>query len=140
VSVALVQKRATPPVNGLVLNVGSNTIGNLLRQVGYTDSSTPLAANATFTGTGRVTTAQAYSRFCATAFADQAGTLFIDLSVDSGTTYRQIASVAVAAGAAQQLTTFVTGAAGAATLYRVRYTNGATLQGAFQLSSSFTAA
>jgi hypothetical protein len=114
-------------------------ISTLTRQVGYTDSSTNLAGAATFTGTGRASLAN-YTYFNATAFADQAGTLFIDLSVDTGTTYRQIRSVAVAANVAQTLVTPLTGLAGTATLYRVRYTNGATAQGAFQLTSSYTAA
>ncbi|OXE37448.1 MAG: hypothetical protein CGW95_01475 [Phenylobacterium zucineum] len=116
------------------------TISTLTRQSGFTDSSTVLAASATFTGTGRATTGANYVKFNAVAFADQAGTLAIDLSVDSGTTYRQIASVAVAANVAQVLSVPMTGLAGTATLYRVRYVNGATLQAAFQLSSSFTAA
>lgn len=114
-------------------------ISTLTRQVGYTDSSTNLAGAATFTGTGRASLAN-YVQFNATAFADQAGTLFIDLSVDTGTTYRQIRSVAVAANVAQTLTAPLTGLAGSATLYRVRYTNGATAQTAFQLTSSYTAA
>jgi hypothetical protein len=115
-------------------------ISTLTRQSGFTDSSTALAASVTFTGTGRATTGGNYSKFNAVAFADQAGTLAIDLSVDTGTTYRQIASVSVAANVAQVLSVPMTGLAGTATLYRVRYVNGATLQTAFQLSSSFTAA
>lgn len=134
------QVTATQPVSGtLGLSTGSATVGNLIRQSGFTDSSTALASSGTFTGTGRVTTGANYREFVATAFADQSGTLFIDLSVDTGTTYRNISSVAVAASIAQQLSVRVTGAAGAATLYRVRYVNGATLQGAFQLSSAFVA-
>jgi len=128
------------PISGTVaIGAGTASIGTLTRQSGFSDSSTVLAAAATFTGTGRVTTGANFREFAATAFSDQAGTLFIDLSVDTGTTYRAIASVAVAAGVAQQLTAQMTGAAGTATLYRVRYLNGATLQTAFQLTSAFLA-
>lgn len=118
---------------------GTANIGNLPRQSGFTDSSTPLAANATFTGTGRATTGANYPKFAANVFADQAGTLFIDLSLDTGTTYRTIKTVAVSANTAAEAVANVTGAAGAATLYRVRFTNGATLQTAFQISSAFIA-
>lgn len=146
VAVTLIQKRVVAPVTGVSLQANNQVIGsvnlgnaNLTRQSGFTDSSTALAANATFTGTGRVTTGANYAFFVANVFADQAGTLFIDLSVDSGTTYRTIKTQAVTAGTAAELVALVTGAAGTATLYRVRYTNGASAQGAFQLSSAFRA-
>lgn len=130
----------TNSIGTVILGAGAASVGNLTRQSGFTDSSTVLAASASFTGTGRVTTGANYSKFSASAFSDQAGTLFIDLSTDTGTTYRQVASLAVAANTGVTLSVPVTGAAGTATLYRVRYTNGATLQTAFQLSSAFTAA
>lgn len=122
---------------------GVSVSGNLTRDSGFSDSSTNLAAAATFTGTGRVTTGGNYAKFNGVAYADVAGTLFIDLSVDTGAIYRPVASIALAAqpvGFAAQLSVPVTGAQGAATLYRVRYVNGAGAQAAFQLSSSFSAA
>lgn len=116
--------------------------GNLTRDSGFTDSSTNLAASATFTGTGRVTGGQ-YSKFNAVAYADVAGTLFIDLSVDTGATYRPVKSIPLTAlpvGFGADLSIPVTGAQGTATLYRVRFVNGASAQTAFQLTSSFSAA
>jgi hypothetical protein len=132
---------ALPTSTSTIGNVTINgAIANVTRASGFTDSSTVLAASATFTGTGRATSGSNYSKFNAAAWADQAGTLFIDLSTDTGTTYRQIATLAVAANVGVTLTVPITGAMGAATLLRVRYVNGATLQGGFQISSSLTAA
>lgn len=151
VAITLVQKRNAAPVSGVSLaqsgatignvglNGGGNTIGNLTRVLPYTDSSTALGSAGVFTGTGRVTTGANYPWFRARALADQAGTLFIECSTDSGTTYRVAATVAVAAGVPAEIVTGATGAAGTATLYRVRYVNGGTAQGAFQLSSMFHA-
>jgi hypothetical protein len=143
VTVSLNQKRLVVPVSGISLSqsisgIGSIT-GNLQRVSPFTDSSTALGSAGVFTGTGRVTTGGNYPWFRARAFADQAGTLFIDCSVDSGTTYRVAATVAVAANVPAEIVTGATGAAGTATLYRVRYVNGGTAQGAFQLSSMFHA-
>jgi hypothetical protein len=92
------------------------------------------------TGTGRASTGANYARFVAAAFADQAGTLFVERSVDTGTTWRLAApGQAVAANECREVSVTMTGAAGAAVLYRVRYVNGATLQGAFQITSAFVA-
>lgn len=118
------------------LPAGTNSIGNIVRQSGFTDSSSVLAANATFTGTSR-TPATSWNRFVARAFSDQAGTLYIDLSLDTGATWQTIESVALTAGTSQKLSADLVGAVGAATLYRVRYTNGATLQTLFRLSSAY---
>lgn len=145
VAITLCRKRNALPWGPISLgsSSGNNTLGaiagNLTRLNGYTDSSTPLGSAGVFTGTGRVTTNPNYPWFCARAFADQAGNLFIDCSVDSGTTYRVADSIALAAGETKSLAVRATGAAGTATLYRVRYVNGGTAQGAFQLSSAFTA-
>ncbi|MBX9661924.1 hypothetical protein [Novosphingobium sp.] len=136
----MVQPGNLPTINQQVLlTSGSFTFGNLVRVNGFTDSSTPLSSAGVFTGTGRVTTNANYPWFCARAFADQAGTLFIECSVDSGTTYRVADSIALAAGETKSLAVRATGAAGTATLYRVRYVNGGSAQGAFQLSSMFHA-
>jgi hypothetical protein len=151
VSVVLSQKQQVAPVTGLSLAAGASALGSVSVTgtatvsgtinpgTGFTDSTTALAASATFTGTGRANSAAQYEFFAATAFADQAGTLFIDQSLDTGATYQPIASQAVAANGAANLVVRVCGAVGTATLYRVRYVNGATLQTVFRLSSGYSA-
>ncbi len=151
VSVVLSQKQQVAPSSGVSLAAGSSGIGsvsvsgtatitgNVNAGTGFTDSTTALAASAAFTGTGRANSAGQFAFFNTTAFADQAGTLFIDQSLDTGATYQAVASQAVAAGGAANLSLRMCGAVGTATLYRVRYVNGATLQATFRLSSSFSA-
>ena len=106
----------------------------------WSDSTTAQAASATLTGTARdVGVAAAanhrYSAFNASAFADQAGTLRIECSTDNTTWRRATADTAVAANAVVYLSVPVM-----ARYYRAVYVNGATLQGAFMLNTSFTAA
>ncbi len=145
VSVVLVLKRRPLNVVGTSLAGGSSSIGsvNVTGTVntnnGFTDSTSALAATATFTGSGRANSSAQYSYFTATAFADAAGTVFIDQSLDSGTTYHPITSGVVQSGGAQQLAVRTTGLYTGATLYRVRYVNGATAQTVFRLSSAFSA-
>ncbi|WP_421855096.1 hypothetical protein [Novosphingobium sp.] len=151
VSVVLSQKQQVAPATGISLAAGSSGIGsvsvigtttvsgNVNTGTGFTDSTAALAAAGTFTGTGRANSAGQYAFFNATAFADQAGTLFIDQSLDTGATYQAVASQVVAAGGAANLSVRMCGTVGTATLYRVRYVNGATLQSTFRLSSSFSA-
>jgi hypothetical protein len=151
VTVVLSQKQEVTPACGVSLAGGSSGIGsvtvsgtaavsgNVNAGTGFTDSTAALAAAGTFTGTGRANSAGQYAFFSATAFADQAGTLFIDQSLDTGATYQAIASQAVAANGAANLSVRMCGAVGTATLYRVRYVNGATLQTTFRVSSSFSA-
>lgn len=151
VAVTLAQKRQAAPATGVSLAGGAAALGSVSvtgtatvagttnTGTGFTDSTTALGASATFTGTGRATTTSSqYAYFHAVAFADQSGTLFIDQSLDSGTTYQAVASQAVTASAAAQLTAKITGAFAATTLYRVRYVNGATAQGTLRLSSAFS--
>lgn len=97
----------------------------------YTDSSTVLAANATFTGTSRDSgSTVGYGVFIASSYSDQAGTLFIEKSTDA-TTWRPAAQVATLAATPAELRIGIT------TRYnRVRFLNGATLQTAFLLTSS----
>lgn len=126
-------------VGNVVLATGSAQIGYVVNTLGYTDSSTVLAASATFTGTSRATTSLPYvSRFKARAFADQAGTLYIEQSLDTGTTWQVVATGSVVANIVVDLNVAVTGALGAANLYRVRYVNGATVQTLFRLSSCYS--
>lgn len=145
VSVVLGQKQQVAPISGLSLAAGSSAIGNVSvsgtvnQGTGFTDSTAALAAGANFTGTGRTNSAAQYEFFTATAYADQAGTLFIEQSLDTGATYQPVLSQAVAANAAANLVVRVSGAVGTATLYRVRYVNGAALQTVFRLSSGFSA-
>lgn len=145
VSVALTLKRRAINVSAGSLTasaaaIGSVTVSGTVNQnSAYTDSTTALASAANFTGTGRPSTLSQYSFFAAAAFADTAGTLFIDQSLDTGATYQPIASVAVAANTGQQLAVRITGGYTSATLYRVRYVNGATAQATFRLSSAFSA-
>lgn len=151
VSVVLSQKQQVAPSSGISLAGGAAVIGNVAVSgtatvsgtvnpgTGFTDSTTALAGGANFTGTGRANTAAQYEFFAATAFADQAGTLFIDQSLDTGATYQPILSQAVAAGGAANIAVRMCGVVGTATLYRVRYVNGATAQTVFRLSSGFSA-
>ncbi len=145
VSVVLSQKQQAVPIAGLSLAASSAVIGSVVATgtinpgTGFTDSTAALAAAASFVGTGRANSAAQLEFFTATAFADQAGTLFIEQSLDSGATYQPIMSQAVAAGGAANTTVRMSGAVGTATLYRVRYVNGATVQTVFRLSSGFSA-
>lgn len=145
VAVMLVLKRRPLNTSGTSLAGGSATIGGVTVSgtvntgLGFTDSTTALAASATFTGSGRANGSNHHAHFIATAYADVAGTLFIDQSLDSGGTYHPIASAAVTPGGAQQLVVNITGNYTSATQYRVRYVNGAAVQTVFRLSSAFSA-
>lgn len=98
--------------------------------VSYRDSTTALAAAATFNGTGRdIGTTLGYNTFCANATASHDGTLFIDRSADN-TNWSECARVAVTATAPGLLQVPIM-----ARYYRVRYLNGATLQTSFTLDS-----
>ena len=117
-----------------MLNFSTTTTANigLCAPVLYADTTTVLAASAAYTGTSRDGgTTPSYQRFCARAYADQAGTLTIQDSTDN-TTWRAVESIAVAAGETKTLNVPCL-----ARYYRVVYTNGATLQGAFRLTSGY---
>ncbi len=147
VSAVLVLKRRPISVAGTSLAGGTAALGsvsltgsfNMNTGSGYTDSTTALAASATFTGVARNNSLSQYSFFAATAFADAAGTLYIEQSLDTGATYYPIASVAVAPNVPQQLSARVTGLYLSSVLFRVRYVNGSAAQGTFRLSSAFSA-
>lgn len=98
----------------------------------YNDSVTPLAASAAFTGTVRDcgVSGGAVQRFTATAFADQAGTLYIDMSNDN-VTWRQAKKTPVVAGDSAELS-----AVAVTRYFRARFVNGAAAQAAFMLNSS----
>jgi len=117
---------------------------NASHGIWYDDSSTVLAANATFTGTSRdllvTATATAFTNVATfaeelrvSAESDQSGTLWVEVSRDN-TNWRRVKSVATAA---------VTGGGQYAEILlqpswryaRVGFTNGATLQTRFTIGS-----
>jgi hypothetical protein len=136
--------------NTPTLAAGTNRAGFVAGSgIWYDDSSTVLAANATFTGTSRDATVTA----TATAFAnaatfaeevrvsaesDVSGTLWLEVSRDN-TNWRRAKSVATAA---------ITGGGQYAEIvhapswryWRAGFTNGATLQARFSIGSLATAA
>lgn len=120
-----------------VAQSGTWTVRN---NIFYNESTTAQAASATVTGTSRdvgtaAAAAQQYTAFNAFAFADQAGTMRIEVSNDNTTWRRATADTAVAANTAVILSVPVM-----TRYHRVVYVNGATLQTAFMLNSSYTAA
>ena len=90
-----------------VLGSGTNRIGFMARAAVWTrESTTPVNANLTITGAAKTTfatssgtalnTSTSYGdKFAAAAGANVVGTLIIDASPDSGTTYYPVASVAL---------------------------------------------
>lgn len=117
-------------------NVSAANVDNIY----WNESVTAQAGGATVTGTARDVGigAGAFGRhaaFNAFAFADQAGTMRIEVSLDNVTWRRATADQAVAAGAALYLSVPVT-----ARWHRAVYVNGATAQGAFMLNTSYTVA
>ena len=102
----------------------------------YVDTTTPLAANATFTGSDRAMAA-GNSRFTADFYADRVSASVgarIENIVDSGVAYLPVAGDGVDPGIALQLTVIRTTGS-----YRVFYANGATAQTSlFRISSSQT--
>lgn len=129
----------TQPVNVMAMpTVSANAIAQ--NNIFYNDSVTAQAANATVTGAARDVAIAAgavhrYSKFSASAFADQAGTLRIECSNDNATWRRITADTAVAANTPVILSVPVM-----TRYHRAVYVNGATLQGAFMLNTSYTAA
>ena len=113
--------------------------GNTNTSIGYTDSTSALGAAAVFTGTSRILGSYGqFSYYNASAYADVAGTLYIDWSCDAGTTWQVLNSASVAAGASVQLSAALVGFS-SVNYYRVRFVNGAAAQATFRLATSFTA-
>lgn len=129
-------------VTGTVaLGAGSAQVGTVANtdNMYWNDSVVAQAAAATVTGAARdagaaVGVAHRYAQFNAFAFADQAGTMRVECSTDNITWRRVSVDVAVAASTPVILTVPVM-----ARYFRVVYVNGATIQTAFMLNSSFTA-
>lgn len=143
----------TQPYSSPVLNVQQATAASLAvtatisgtpvvaaqDNVFYNESTTAQAASATLTGTTRdvgvaAAAVHRYSAFNVMAFADVAGTVRIECSNDNTTWRRASADTAVAANAVVYLSVPVV-----TRYYRAVYVNGATLQTAFMLNTSFTA-
>lgn len=144
----------TQPYAAPSINVQQATAANLLTtatisgsptvvaqdNIFWNDSTTAQAAGATLTGTARdvgvaAAAVHRYSAFNASAFADVAGTLRIECSNDNTTWRRASPDTAVAANAVVTLSVPVM-----TRYYRAVYVNGGTIQTAFMLNTSFTAA
>lgn len=96
---------------------------------GANSSSTVLGAAGAFTG--RAEDVSIYAAVNVFAFADQAGTLFVEFSVD-GTNWDKSNSFAVTASTAS-----IQSLAPSAQFVRVRYVNGATPQTVFRLQTFY---
>jgi hypothetical protein len=109
----------------------------------YTENTTAVPAGATIPGVGRANggaagiVATRFNMFVAEAHTDvTGGTLYIDRSVDGGTTWRQTASVSsTVAGTTATVSVRIT-----AGMYRARYVNGATAVANFLLTTAYTVA
>lgn len=123
---------------GVNVTGGVSTTSNL-DNVFYNETTTAQAANAVLTGTARDTGIASaaltlrYAKFNAFAFADQAGTMQIQVSNDNTTWRAATAAIAVAINTPIILTVPVM-----TRYYRAVYTNGAILQTAFMLNTSYT--
>ena len=125
-----------------VSTVSTLTIGNTQSiNTAFADTAAALGANAVFNGTSRdFTVAQRTNRLRAASTSDVAGTLFVEQSND-GTNWvmthsQATASVPDADATARHIA--VIDAPVVNRFARVRYRNGATLQGAFRLISMQT--
>ena len=105
----------------------------------FTDTTANLGISGVFTGASRDVGVNApgqlttFTKFRAYAFADVAGTLRVEASVDNTNWRRASAGVAVAAAGSGAVSVDVV-----ARYYRVVYTNGATGQATFLLTSGFS--
>jgi len=120
---------------------GTNPIGYVrgvrekLLATPYTDTTTALGANATFTGVNRdrqidSTNYEYYKRFVVRSLADQPGTLYVDESSDGSTWINGVKSVSASANVVAEIVH--------EPIYRYvrcRYVNGATAQGSFRIWS-----
>ncbi len=106
----------------------------------WTEGSTGLATGATLNGTLRSNGGSQggigcrFSYAIAEAFSDVAGgTLYMDKTVDGGTTWRQVASIALAANTSVSLRVPIS-----APGYRARVVNGGTAQGAALVTFAYS--
>lgn len=118
----------------VLLAGGTGTANVYNRLIFYTDTTTALAANATFTGTTRDTgSTGSYSKFRVMTFADQPGTLYIEGSRDAST-WRVLKQISVSANVTVTDEVIIP-----VRYVRVRYLNGSTAQGTFELNSALVA-
>lgn len=125
----------------------AGTVGTWNRRGYFSESTTPLAGGATFTGTGRDSLASAagggavngFGLFRATASADVNGTLFVDESDDNATWYESPDSVAVVGSGASPQKFFQVEHKMTMRYARVRYVNGAGAQANFRCMSCLVA-
>lgn len=104
---------------------------DLYKTLSFVHSTNPLGSSATFTGVAlNLGGNHSFNRHRALVYADQAGTLYLEQSRD-GSTWRTTAQAAVSAGQTVELEDLII-----AQYVRVRYVNGATAQGAFELQSA----
>jgi hypothetical protein len=117
----------TVPVSGTVTaNIGTSGLST------FTDSSSNLGINGTFTGTSRdAGLTPSFNIFVASAFANQAGTLRIEKSTNN-TVWAKAEEIALLANEAKQITVRVT-----ARYHRVVYVNGGVAQTLFNLTSAY---
>ncbi len=134
-------KRTTSP-NVLDVNVGNTVLAvNAYSGVYYNETTTPLGAGLQFTGLSRDTgwaaqgLAQTRAYFNAFVYADQAGTARLEVSNDNTTWRRATADVAVTATGPVALSLPVM-----TRYHRVVVVNGATLQGALMVNTSYSGA
>ncbi len=121
-----------PALAGVVVPNGTQVVEARTIVATYTDSLTPLGASLTYTGNTRDQGTQAaYQRFIARAITDQAGSFFVDISVD-GTTWRAAAGNSVVANTPVTFDLPVT-----ARYHRVRFVNGSTAQGFLMITSAY---
>lgn len=126
---------ATEPIPAIQTHAVTGTLSanvGTCAPVLYADSTTALAASAFFAGTIRDGGATpAYQRFSARAFSSHSGQLEIQDSTDNAT-WRRVATVAVGSYAPETLSVIVL-----ARYNRVVYTNDATAQSVFRLTSGY---
>ena len=140
--------QATQPVSGTVsanstivaaLPAGANLIGSVLvpETTFFNDTTTAIAASTTYSGTARdvgvaAGTATPSTYFNAFFFADQIGTANVQCSND-GAAWRTIATAAIAVSTPLLLSVPVM-----TRYHRVQLVNGATLQTAVMVNSSYS--
>jgi hypothetical protein len=106
----------------------------------YTDTTTALGASGVATGNARAAggspgaTRSPYTRFRVEVYADQAGTLYVEKTVDGGVTWRPSNGAAGTPVAAA--TTVLVDVPITTSNIRYRFLNGATAQGAFLVTSA----
>jgi hypothetical protein len=101
------------------------------KTISFVHSTTPLGSGATFTGASlNLGGNHSFNRHRGMVYADQSGTLYLEQSRD-GTNWRVTAQASVTAGQVAEIEDLII-----SQYQRVRYVNGATAQGTFELQSA----